>query len=262
VPRPLADLRGQRFARLTVVRNVPHKPGHHTYWLCRCDCGGKTITEASNLRRGLTRSCGCLQRELQAAARTTHGLSTRPEYFIWQSAKARCYNVNSHAYWTYGGRGITMCDRWRTSFEHFYADMGPRPSRRHSVERRDNAQGYSPENCYWATAIQQYNNRRSNRRITWRGETHTTTEWSRLLGFPPQTVKDRINRRNWTVERALTQPLNIRSTVLTLHGERRTLQDWARRLGVSRHTIHARLRAGWTVERALTHPLRRQRKPR
>ena len=158
------DLHGRQFGRLVVVGLAGHRKGM-TDWLAICSCGAEVTIRGSSLTSGNTTSCGCLKREL----RRTHGHTTvdagrsTPEYRAWSSMKGRCLNRRNANYPRYGGRGITVCDRWRDSFDAFMADMGVRPSRVQSIERKDNALGYSPGNCCWATVTDQTRNRRSRK---------------------------------------------------------------------------------------------------
>ncbi len=110
-------------------------------------------------------------------SRKTHGLTSSKEYRIWNGIKMRCYNEKREKYASYGGRGITMSDEWKESFEAFYRDMGPRPSNEHTVERRDNNAGYCKENCYWATREEQNRNKRTNRYYEYNGVTKILTDW-------------------------------------------------------------------------------------
>lgn len=162
------DMAGQRFGRWLVVRFSHVNTGRMAYWLCICDCGNERITSGATLRRGQSKSCGCLQREIVAAiARenfTTHGQNPAqgpsPEYLAWINMISRCENPGLPRFPDYGGRGITICSRWRSSFEAFFADMGLRPSPRHSLDRKNNDGNYEPGNCRWATPSEQRNNRR------------------------------------------------------------------------------------------------------
>lgn len=118
--------------------------------------------------------------------------------------KSRCENPRNARYADYGGRGITVCDRWKDSFENFIADMGPPPTPSHSIEREDNSRGYEPGNCRWATDIEQGNNQRSNVLIEYNGKTQTIAQWARELGMNYQTLRQRIQKYGWSVERAFS----------------------------------------------------------
>lgn len=206
-PNPrFIDLTKQQFERLTVLYFVGQDKWWTSRWLCRCNCGNHVVVVGQCLRRGDSKSCGCLKGERGRAALVTHGLGKPSEYAIWQSAKARCFDASSHNYPRYGGRGITMCDRWRNSFANFLSDMGPRPSKHHSIERLDNNQGYTPDNCCWATTSQQARNRRSNRMLTYQGVTQPAVVWAEQNGIPHKTLLNRIYR-GWTVEKAIEVPL-------------------------------------------------------
>ena len=166
---------------------------------------------ADSARRGLSRSCGCLKAELAPIYPRTHGKRRSSEYAIWVNMIARCTKETRPDYARYGGRGIKVCERWR-AFENFYADMGPRPSPRHSLDRVDNDRNYEPGNVRWATATEQGRNQRSNRIVTYMGQPMTLSEACERAGLNEGTVRSRIDRYGWTAEAALTTPINVRFT--------------------------------------------------
>ena len=149
------DLTGQKFGILT-AKQREHKNVKDTIWLCQCDCGKMKEIRATHLKSGATISCGCLQSKPgDKNPNYRHGGRYSPEYWPWQALKDRCVNKNRGDFQSYGGRGITVCERWRDSFENFFADMGPRPSPKHSVDRIDVNGNYEPGNCRWATVTEQ-----------------------------------------------------------------------------------------------------------
>lgn len=169
------DLTGQRFGRLTVIR-CSRRPGAGadgrvlpTQWFCLCDCGGEANPIGAALKNGNTKSCGCLSREMLNERSRVHGLTRTTEHSIWVMMKQRCRNSSNADYRHYGARGIDVCDEWVGDFARFLSDMGPRPSKKHSLERLDNDQGYSKLNCCWATWDVQSSNRRDCRYFTLQG---------------------------------------------------------------------------------------------
>jgi hypothetical protein len=213
------DLTDLRVGRLIVLQRS-HKVRGREFWLCRCDCGTEKALWKHHLLKSAVKSCGCLRREVTAHKNTKHGQGGRgrktPEYLAWVGMHTRCTNPQGTGYENYGARGITICDRWRESFENFLTDMGPRPSSAHSVERKDNNRGYEPDNCVWATRVEQANNRRNNRVVTYKGQRLTIVQAAALAGIPAQNVYDRLHL-GWSEERALNQPVrrDRRSAVLT-----------------------------------------------
>lgn len=161
----LINLSGRRFGLWTVQNRAPDRCGRTT-WNCRCECGIERSVLSCHLVSGKSASCGCINAKATSLRMKTHGCSRRnggttSEYRIWCLMKGRCRNSNLPDYANYGGRGITVCDRWE-SFENFIADMGQRPSRLHSIERINVNGNYEPTNCKWATPIEQARNTRRN----------------------------------------------------------------------------------------------------
>jgi hypothetical protein len=197
------NLTGQKFHKLTVVQEADHRAAGR-YWLCRCECGNTAVIKQTALRRGATKSCGCLKAEMLTARNTTHGLSRTREYNIWQRMKARCNDPGNKDYDRYGGRCFKVCERWMDSFENFYADMGPKPRGR-SLDRYPNNDGdYEPGNVRWATQSQQCRNKANNRLLTHSGVTLCVADWADRLGVKFSVLNDRINRYGWSIERALS----------------------------------------------------------
>lgn len=196
----LIDRIGEKYGRLTVVSRAPNKSERDTNarWQCECECGRKCIQYGQDLKRGKVVSCGCWNAE----KRFTHGMSHTDTNQVWRSMKDRCTNPNATGYHNYGGRGIAVCERW-DKFENFLADMGIRPVG-YTIDRIDNDGNYCPENCRWATTKEQLNNQRRNRFYELNGERKTIAEWAEKLGVNWSTIRNRIDRYGWTLERALT----------------------------------------------------------
>lgn len=200
----IIDMRGKRCGRLVVVKLDAKRKGEY-HWLCKCDCGETCLVRGQLLRSGATKSCGCYNREVQTKRQLKHGRSKTREYSIWSGMKARCFNRNHIGYKHYGGRGITVCDAWRDSFEEFYKDMGPRPSKKHHIHRIDNNGDYSPENCEWTTVRQNQRQRGNNALFTHEGKTLCVAEWAEEKGVCEKLLRNRI-RNGWSFERAITTP--------------------------------------------------------
>jgi hypothetical protein len=195
------DLTGQTFGRLTVIERVAALNSNAT-WRCRCECGGGKIVRGHALTRGATRSCGCLYREHAGNLNRTHSLTDTREYRAWSQMKGRCFNPRVEMYPHYGGRGITVCARWRDSFEAFLADMGHCPTG-FWIERNDPDGNYEPGNCRWATPKEQQRNRRNTLRLTLNGRTQAIGDWAEETGLSVATIRGRC-RMGWPDERTLT----------------------------------------------------------
>jgi hypothetical protein len=155
------DLTGQRFGRWTVIERSGTNQFKSIMWLCRCDCGKQSRVIGYMLKSGKTQSCGCAHHEETQKRATTHGKWGTSEYQSWHAMLQRCGNSKHKNYKYYGGRGIKVCERW-LKFENFFADMGKKPTPKHSIERNETNDGYNPENCRWATTVEQNNNTRRN----------------------------------------------------------------------------------------------------
>lgn len=209
------DLSGKRFSRLKAVsyygKRTEPSGAHANFWKCVCDCGTESLASTSNLASRHTTSCGCFhleQTRLVGLAAKKHGRSYSSEYRTWANLKDRCMNPNSKGFKGYGGRGITVCDRW-SIFENFFIDMGARPTPNHSIERVDNNLGYSKDNCVWATRKQQQRNRRNTRLITFNGETLCLSAWAEKQRLSPCRIHTRLDYFGWSIERALTEPVRM-----------------------------------------------------
>jgi hypothetical protein len=203
------DLTGQKFARLTVTGRAPNNKFNQTAWFCVCDCGTRSVVNAHALRCGKTRSCGCLNREVVGAAckkrNTTHGESKSSEHIAWLAMKERTCNPNFLQYHNYGGRGIRVCERWLNSYENFLADVGRKPTPKHSLDRIDSNGNYEPGNVRWATRDEQANNRTSNRFVEAFGERLTIIQWARKTGVGRHNISNRL-KAGWTPEQAVLTP--------------------------------------------------------
>lgn len=207
--RRTESLVGRKFFRLDVIsEGGPTQSGMRRY-NCRCDCGNQRLVIGADLKRGHAKSCGCLQREkasISGQKNTTHGLSKTKEYTSWRNMISRCHKPEHPRFYDYGGRGITVCDRWRNSFENFLADMGKKPTAKHQIERKENNKGYSPDNCCWATPLEQAQNTRVSRILEHDGLRLTVMEWTRRTGLGRATIELRL-KRGWSVAKTLTSPV-------------------------------------------------------
>ena len=207
MPRKAKDITGQRFGRLVVIKRTT-KHGV-LYWSCLCDCGKETIAKYNHLRVGSIRSCGFLAQE----NRTKHGKHDSPEYRTWNAMIRRCTDKNNK---NYGGRGIIICQGMR-DFSIFCKVMGKRP-KGYQLDRENNNASYTcgscdeclendwPMNCRWVTPKQNSRNTRTNRHLTYKGETHTLAGWAEIFGLNHNTLCTRL-RQGWPVEKALTAPI-------------------------------------------------------
>ena len=203
------DLLGQRFGRLVVVESAPSKKCKggqtKTVWKCKCDCGNLCYVTTQELRCGDTISCGCYAIEQMVNRTTKHHMTGSRLYKIWCDMRARCSNPKEIGYHNYGGRGITICNEWLESFEHFYNwSVNNGYCDDLTIDRIDVNGDYCPGNCKWATRKERANNTRRNFYIEYNKTTHTLAEWGRILNVPPTAIRYRLKELNWSVEKTFT----------------------------------------------------------
>lgn len=194
-----------KYNRWTIIRDAGNKNGR-SLCLCKCDCGKEKIVNKQNIKRGLSKSCGCYADEVRGKSSITHHEASVKRktrtYRIWTGMKVRCQNKNCKMFPLYGGRGIKVCERWQ-KYENFIEDMGHCPEGL-SLDRINNDGDYEKQNCRWADQITQANNARTNRWIFYDGKRQTMAQWGREIGVRPQLIAQRLDRDGWSVERVLT----------------------------------------------------------
>lgn len=205
------DLTGLRFGLLTVIDLDTSANKGHRKWNCICDCGNHSSVFATNLNRGATTSCGCLSSRHGATKlkeiNTKHGMSNSKLYHVYYGVLYRCTKENSKAFKHYGGRGISICDEWKNSFESFNQwAITNGYEEGLTIERIDNNGNYEPTNCKWIPQSEQVNNRRTNIYATINGETKTLKEWSRISGISYTTLRSRKMRYKWDDADLLSKP--------------------------------------------------------
>ena len=201
--RTAIEMTGKKFGRLTVIGIFARSEKNgEIQWSCLCDCGGQTVAFGSSLRQGNKISCGCAANTGEQSIK--HGLHGAPGYYSWACMIQRCKNMKSTKWKDYGGRGITVCDRW-LRFENFFEDMGPKPPGK-TLDRIDNSNGYEPDNCRWATPLQQGRNTRRNIILRNNGKAMTLSQWAEEIGVNYYTLHKRLCR-GWDDEKVLTTPV-------------------------------------------------------
>lgn len=191
------DITGQKFGRLVAIQRVRVNKHGKSIWQFQCDCGKLHEATSGDVRFSRTKSCGCLHDRQNFLSRT-------PEYSSWANMMLRCYQETSRTFSHYGGRGITVCERWH-DFKNFYSDMGKRPDNT-TLDRIDSSGNYEPSNCRWANSFQQSRNRSNNRKFTIAGVTLTMAEWSRKVGKSKGMIRHRMNNLGMTFEEAISTP--------------------------------------------------------
>lgn len=204
------DLTGQRFGRLVVVERAGTNKSGNALWRCLCDCGNTTEVRSADLRRGATKSCGCLSREMVSkratVQNTKHGCRYSKLYNSWRGMCERCNNPAHKSYTDYGGRGISVCKEWKefATFQKWAYENGYRDGL--SIDRIDSNGNYEPSNCRWADKKQQNRNQRRNRLITYKGQEKTITDWAEQFHINRYTLFNRL-KAGWSIEKALETPV-------------------------------------------------------
>ena len=206
------DLIGQKFGRLVVLQCSDIRKSGHICWLCQCSCGERTIVTSSHLKNGITKSCGCLRVEKTKWRSAKHGHGGRGKqsatYISWSNMLRRCLNDNCLAYHNYGGRGIAVCEQWK-SFPNFLRDMNEAP-KGCQIDRIDNNKGYYKENCRWVAPKVNSRNRRNNHLLTYNGKTQCIVDWANECNIKRSTLWARLCLYGWSPEKALTTSVEKR----------------------------------------------------
>lgn len=216
-------------------------------WRGRTKMGGKTGKRDRQVFDG----------EVGRSVNEQHRKRGSAEYRAWQAMKKRCYDPKFRFYYRYGGRGITVCDRWRESFSAFFEDMGPRPTAHSTLDRINVDGNYEPGNCRWASQRTQMNNTTRTKYVEYKGKRWAFAELCHSLGLSYDVIKLRM-RRGWTLEQAIETPLKQRVHMITNDGVTKRLAHWCRDLNLDESEVSYRLnRGGWTIKEALTTPTKR-----
>jgi len=221
----IKDLTGQRFGRLTVLYDTGKRKNGNVVWHCRCDCGNESDVRSDSLVFARTTSCGCYRRQRTAEAHTVHGMArkekTHPIHRTWRAILQRCENPSDKNYKNYGFRGIKVCDEWHKFIPFCDWALASGWQKGLQLDRINNNGNYEPGNCRWATPQENSRNRRNNRMITFAGKTQCLAAWVDDTGIGYFTLRDRINRYRWPIERALTEPVKRRKRKETYEKQRR-----------------------------------------
>lgn len=206
----LIDLTGKKYGRLTVLDRAPNR-NKCTMWRCECECGNTVVVSGSHLKNGHTKSCGCLLAEIVSNMFSTHRDTKSALYRMWHNMRVRCNYERSDRYSTYGARGIKVCDEWNSSYEIFRRwalEHGYKEGL--SIERKNVNDGYAPDNCEFIPVDLQCYNKTNSHYLEYDGRRMTVSEWSKISGISYQTLRARVSRYGWTVEKALTTPVRGR----------------------------------------------------
>ena len=243
----------QVFGKLTVLKREGSDKEGKALWLCKCDCGNEALITGKRLRKGTTKSCGCIV--------SKHNMTDTTTWKSWRSMMRRCYETTNQHYERYGARGIRVSEKWH-EFVNFLTDMGERPDGT-SLDRINNDGNYEADNCRWADNFTQNNNRGDyNTKPTLGDLTLNINEWGRKLNIKPTAITERL-RRGWSIEKTLTTPCKsyTKETKLWKYkGETKNLSQWAKTLDLDYVALHARIRMSWEFTKAVETPFRNLKK--
>ena len=203
----ILDIKGKRFGRLIAIERVKNV-GKKVSWKCLCDCGQETNVLTTNLTSNRIKSCGCLKNQKLIERSTKHNQRHTKLYEVWKTMKQRCYNPNNKGYKNWGGRGIVVCDEWKNNYQAFYEwSMNNGYKEGLSIDRINNDGNYAPSNCRWSDKITQCNNTRQNKYFIINGVSKTIHQWCIEYNVPVNRVRQRLYKRHWNIEKALTTPV-------------------------------------------------------
>lgn len=229
-----------------LIKELDERKAECRVGLFKCPkCGNEFKAIIHRVNSGDIKSCGCGK-----GFQPTHGLTNTEIYNIWHGIKNRCLNPKSKDYHKYGQRGINICDEWKNDVTKFMQDMGPRPGPEYSVHRIDNEGNYEPGNCKWATTQEQARERRTNRKITYQGQTKTIIEWCEITGIKHSTLCARLDK-GLSPEIALTTPVVQCEKLFTYNGKTQNIDNWAKELNIGRNRLYRRIQKGMTIEEAI-----------
>lgn len=243
---PYDEMPKMKFGRLKPIKIANIGKGRTT-WICKCDCGKEVVVTQKNLCNGNTRSCGCLNAEVNGMR--THGLSKTRLYTMFLGIKARCYNQKNISYKWYGGKGIKICNEWLDDFKSFYDwaisngydESLPRGVQ--TLDRIDGNKDYEPSNCRWITLAEQQRNKEHLKRYSYNGETHLLCEWSEILGINFSLLRSRVCDYGWTLEEAVENKkyAKVKLKKITIDGQELSVREWSEKLGIPENRIRQRL---------------------
>lgn len=256
------DLTNQTFGNLTVIAREG-RIRTSAAWRCKCTCGEEVLAVGVKLRAGQHKSCAKNGHRWMPWAGTGYPERYPREYQSWKSMRARCLQSTNKKFPQYGGAGITVCARW-DSFANFFADMGEKPTPKHTIDRYPNNRGnYEPDNCRWATDEQQRRNMKNNVYVEYEGGRILLMDLAKIFKKPLGVVYARLKTMGWSLEKALATPVRPKAAFYVTHeGQQVLLVDLVKRRGLKYSVVHGRLVNGWSLEEAIGTRVRRKRKKR